>query len=146
MDQSPAHAGLLERLRARGWRITPQRRAVAQVLAGGNVHPTAEQIFEQARTVVPEISLATVYNTLRELVTIDEVVEVTAGPGAVRYDTNVAGSHQHLSCLGCGDLVDVRPAGEGGLSLEDDHGYTITKVNITFQGYCPACAPAAGRV
>ena len=53
-------------LRDRGRRITPQRRAVAEVLVGENMHLAAEQVFESARRLVPEISLATVYNTLNE--------------------------------------------------------------------------------
>jgi Fe2+ or Zn2+ uptake regulation protein len=134
--------GVLERLRVRGWRITPQRRAVAQALAGDNVHLTAEQIYERARTVVPEISLATVYNTLRELTSMGEVLEVISDAGAVRYDPNAVNPHQHLACLGCGELIDVHPSGQGGLSLDEDHGYSIRKVAITFQGYCPECATA----
>lgn len=132
---------LLDRLRKRGWRITPQRRAVAEVLSGEHVHLTAEQIFESARTIVPEISLATVYNTLRELVAMNEVLEVVPGGGPLRYDPNIERPHQHLSCLSCGELLDVYPTGQGRLALGDEHGYEIVGVAITFQGYCPHCLP-----
>jgi Fe2+ or Zn2+ uptake regulation protein len=136
---------LLQRLRDRGWRITPQRRAVAEVLVGDHVHLTAEQVFEAAEDIVPEISLATVYNTLNELVAMNELTEVTAGGGPVRYDANVEEPHQHLTCLSCGQLVDVHPVGERGLSLAETHGYSIIGVSITFQGYCPACTEAAAQ-
>ncbi len=39
---------LVERVRARGWRLTPQRRAIAEVLQGNHVHLTAEAVYEQA--------------------------------------------------------------------------------------------------
>jgi len=54
---------LVLRLRARGWRITAQRRVVAEVLAGEHIHLTADAVYSQARQLLPEISLATVYNT-----------------------------------------------------------------------------------
>lgn len=132
---------LLERLRERGWRITPQRRAVAQALAGEHIHLTAEQICDNARQVVPEISRATVYNTLRELVQMKEVLEVTSGTGPTRYDPNVERAHHHLTCLACGELLDVYTSGEEGLRLEEAHGYAILGASITFHGYCPTCAP-----
>jgi Fe2+ or Zn2+ uptake regulation protein len=116
---------------------------VAEVLAGEHVHVTAEQVFGSARRIVPEISLATVYNTLKELVAMNEVTEVAAGGGPVRYDSNVDRPHHHLSCLSCGALLDVYPAGAAALSLEETHGYEVVGVNITFQGYCPDCT---GRV
>ena len=92
-------ASLLERLRARQWRITPQRRTVAEVLHGDHVHLSADEIFAAARHRLPEISLATVYNTLNELVAMGEVQQVDAGPGPTRYDPNVEQPHHHLVCL-----------------------------------------------
>ena len=74
---------LLLRLRSRGWRITPQRRAVVTVLERGARHATAEEVHTADQFVVPEISLATVYNVLTELVEMGEVAEVRLGRGAV---------------------------------------------------------------
>jgi Fe2+ or Zn2+ uptake regulation protein len=135
-------APLVDRLRSRGWRVTPQRRAVAEVLAGDHVHFTAEDVHERARVVVPEISLATVYNTLGELVAMGEVLEVRAARGPVRYDPNVHTAHHHLVCTGCGRLLDVSPAGVETVSLtgEQAHGFVIDDVDVTFRGRCPACA------
>ena|SRR5438270_4010728 len=132
---------LLARLRAREWRLTPQRRVVAEVLHGEHVHLTAESIHEQARQRLPEISLATVYNTLNELVAIGEVMEVIAAEGAKRYDPNVVERHQHLHCVSCHELLDVRPLGERelGLSADERHGYEIVDVDVVFQGLCPRC-------
>jgi Fe2+ or Zn2+ uptake regulation protein len=133
---------LLERLRVRGWRITPQRRVIAQALAGDHVHLTAEAVHNKARAQLPEVSLATVYNTLNELVAMGEVIPVAAGPGPIRYDPNVDKSHQHLVCLKCGDLHDVYPAGEESVALPRDQrfGYQLVNREILFQGYCPRCS------
>ena len=67
---------LLERLRAVGWRLTPQRRVIAEAMGGDHVHLTAEEVLERARGRLPEVSLATVYNTLNELVSMGEVQQV----------------------------------------------------------------------
>ncbi|MCU1676579.1 MAG: catR [Frankiales bacterium] len=122
--------------------MTPQRRAVAEVLAGDHVHFTAEDIHERARVVVPEISLATVYNTLGELVAMGEVLEVRAARGAVRYDPNIHTAHHHLVCTGCGKLLDVTPSGVDKVELHglETHGFVIDDVDVTFRGRCPDCA------
>jgi len=135
-------AELLQRLQSRRWRLTAQRRAVAEVLRGEHVHLTAEAIHDLARTRLPEISIATVYNTLNELVAMGELLEVSAGGGPKRYDPNARQPHQHLVCLCCGDLRDVSPTGEQALDIPaaQRHGYRLVAVDIVFRGLCPACA------
>jgi Fe2+ or Zn2+ uptake regulation protein len=135
-------ASLLERVRQRGWRITPQRRAVVQTLSGDHVHLTADQVHGAARRLLPEISLATVYNTLNELVTMGELTEVRLHDGTARYDPKVGPDHHHLVCGRCGQIFDVQPSGVEGLSLpaEQHHGMAVDGVRIVFTGRCAACA------
>jgi len=135
----------LERLRNREWRVTPQRRVVAEVLSGEHVHLTAEAVHAAAQERLPEISLATVYNTLNELVAMGEVLEVSAGAGPKRYDPNVGVAHHHLVCTECGTLRDVMPdaASLQALEMRDRHGFVLTGVEIVFQGICPTCASHA---
>lgn len=132
---------LLDRLRAREWRITPQRRVIAQALEGDHVHHTAEEVLGIARDRLPEVSLATVYNTLNELVAMGEVQQVDAGPGPTRYDPNVERPHHHLVCLKCGELRDVYPVGDDGVALPRSQrfGYRLVSHEVLFQGYCPRC-------
>ena len=103
---------LLERLRGRGWRMTSQRRVVAEVLDGDHVHLTADEVHARATARLPEISRATVYNTLGELVSLGEVIEVSTDGRAKRYDPNAHRPHQHLVCSGCGTIRDVHPTGD----------------------------------
>lgn len=121
--------------------MTPQRRVVAEVLRGEHVHLSAEAIHARARRRLPEISLATVYNTLNELVSMGELLEVSPGQGPKRYDPNVVERHHHLVCLTCNELLDVRPAGERHLHLppDEEHGYEVLEVDIVFRGRCPRC-------
>ncbi|SFB93049.1 Fur family transcriptional regulator [Streptomyces aidingensis] len=135
---------LLERLRARGWRLTAQRRVIAEVLAGEHVHYTADEVHALAAGRLPEISRASVYNTLGELVALGEVREVTTDGRAKRYDPNVAESHQHLVCSGCGAIRDVRLSGDplAVLPEEERYGFTVSEVAVTYYGRCPDCAAA----
>lgn len=134
-------APLLERLRTRGWRVTPQRRAVVGALAGEHVHRTAEQIHAEARELVPEVSIATVYNTLNELVAMGEISELHVGDGSARYDPKVGPDHHHLICASCGAIYDVDPVGIEGMGLRADerHGMRIDAVEVTFRGVCQDC-------
>ena len=135
---------LLERLRARGWRVTPQRRAVAAALAGEHVHLSADEVHAGAQAVLPEVSLATVYNTLRELVEMGELLELRVGVGPARYDPNVGTGHHHLVCTECNTLVDVHPSGVDALDLSADqrHGYELDGLDVIFRGRCPRCVAA----
>ena len=133
---------LLTRLRDRGWRLSPQRRVVAEVLAGEHVHLSAEQVHTQARERLPEISRATVYNTLNELVALGEVLEIAPTGGPKRYDPNARTAHDHLVCDVCHAIRDVpRRCGQRPSVAEQDlGGYRVTDVDVVFRGVCPDCA------
>ena len=144
---------LLERLRRRGWRVTAQRRVVAEVLAGEHVHLSADEVLERASVLLPEIARTTVYNTLAELVALGEVTEVSSIGRSRLYDPNAHRPHHHLVCTGCGTIRDVHPDGgpsaalpDAGLPDAERFGFTVEAVEVTYRGLCPECAvpsPAA---
>ncbi|MER0448835.1 transcriptional repressor [Streptomyces sp. Edi4] len=133
---------LVDRLRGRGWRMTSQRRVVAEVLSGEHVHLTADEVHVRAARILPEISRATVYNTLGELVVLGEIMEVSTDGRAKRYDPNAHRPHQHLVCSGCGTIRDVHPTGDplAGLPAEERFGFTLSGADVTYRGLCPSCA------
>ncbi|MCX4515389.1 transcriptional repressor [Streptomyces sp. NBC_01619] len=139
---------LLQRLRGRGWRMTSQRRVVAEVLDGDHVHLTADEVHVRAAQRLPEISRATVYNTLGELVSLGEVMEVSTDGRAKRYDPNAHRPHQHLVCSACGTIRDVHPTGDPltGLPEEERFGFTVSEVQVVYRGLCPACAAGLPQV
>lgn len=133
---------LLARLRRRGWRVTAQRRVVADALEGEHVHLTVDEVHHQARQLLPEVSLSTVYNTLNEMVRMGEVAEVRYGPGPSRYDPNAGrGAHHHLLCTACGAILDVPPDSVPAVELpaKDRHGFAVDDVEVVFRGTCPEC-------
>src|SRR5919199_760284 len=99
--------GIEERLKMAGLRMTPQRRAVWAAFRGGaRGHLTADEVYEFARHELPELSRATVYNSLAELVRVG-LLQTVEGLGAVRYDPNLDPDHHHFRCRSCGNLYDV---------------------------------------
>jgi Fur family transcriptional regulator, stress-responsive regulator len=130
---------LVDRLRIRGWRLTAQRRVIAESMTGAHVHLTADEVFERARRALPEVSRATVYNTLNELVGMGELHEITHADGRKRYDPNVEERHHHLVCVGCGRMLDVT-ADDPTLPDDQQHGFELLAVEVTFRARCPDCA------
>ncbi|WP_445528074.1 Fur family transcriptional regulator [Streptomyces cyslabdanicus] len=133
---------LLGRLRTRGWRLTAQRRVVAEVLDGDHVHLTADEVHARAVQKLPEISRATVYNTLGELVKLGEVIEVSTDRRAKRYDPNARRPHHHLLCARCGAIRDVQPVGDPLADLPESErfGFSVSEAELTYRGICPDCA------
>lgn len=134
---------LLERLRGRGWRMTAQRRVVAEVLDGDHVHLTADEVHARAVAKLPEISRATVYNTLGEMVSLGEVIEVATDHRAKRYDPNAHHPHQHLVCGRCGAIRDVHPAGDPLADLP--HGRAVRFHGLRCRGDVPRYLPELRR-
>jgi Fe2+ or Zn2+ uptake regulation protein len=129
-----------EKLRRTGLRVTPQRRAIWSVFCGGtSAHLTADEVYERARGELPELSRATVYNSLAELVRAG-LVQTVEGFGAVRYDPNLDPDHHHFRCRGCGNLYDVRLQGVEHLQLLGKEGFVVDRQIVLFEGYCPSCS------
>ncbi|MGF1510789.1 MAG: Fur family transcriptional regulator [Myxococcota bacterium] len=141
MAHSAGTEGLLDRLRKRGWRMTAQRRAVAESLTGSNLHLTAEEVFDRAGHILPELSRATVYNTLNELVDMGELQVASFDGGLTRrYDPNAVQPHHHLSCRSCGKVVDIpqRPSLPD-LSKRHRQGFEVETVHVVYEGLCAGC-------
>src|ERR1044072_7984710 len=121
---------LLKRLRGRGWRLTAQRRGVAEGLDGGHADYHPDEVPALAAGRLPEISRATVYNTLGELVSLGEVIEVSTDGRAKRYDPNAPPAPQHLVCARCGTIRDAHPVGDplADLPARERFGFAVSAV------------------
>ncbi len=131
---------VLQKLRQRGLKVTPQRRAIVERLAADHGHPDADDVYRQVASSMPELSRTTVYNTLRELIDLGELIPVEdSGQGGARYDTN-SKRHHHLLCMRCRRLTDIEREFDGlRLPPGERAGYRIVSSQVTFYGYCPEC-------
>ncbi|OQX20131.1 MAG: transcriptional repressor [Desulfobulbaceae bacterium A2] len=136
---------VLEKLRARGYRITPQRLAVVKILAVSEGHPSVEDIYEQVRLHFPTTSLATVYKTIAVVKELGEVLELEFSSEHNRYDGRHPFPHPHLICLRCRRIVD--PELNGLEQLTDElcagSGYQIVRHRLDFFGICLECQKIA---
>jgi len=132
---------LVGKFRQHGYKMTPQRRAIIEVLTGDTSHPTAEQIYESVKEQMPDISLATVYNTLHELAEMRELSELNVGPGGRHYEISRR-DHAHWVCLVCGRIEDVPGDFEQVRSLfQCPQGFRPVRYAVTIYGYCADYVP-----
>lgn len=90
-----------------GLRLTRQRESVYRTLCASRQHPTAEQLLAEVHYEDPEVSQATVYNTLETLVECELATRIPASTsgGACRYDADMQ-EHVHI-VLDDGRIMDV---------------------------------------
>jgi Fur family ferric uptake transcriptional regulator len=132
-----------ETLRAHGYRMTPQRLAILQVIQESQGHLSASDIFERAGRLLPGVTEATIYRTLDFLVAQGIALIAHIGSGRIVYES-AEHKHHHLICRKCGESVAVT---QGDLQLVYDYlervtGYQMDATHVTFFGLCPACQNA----
>ena len=122
-----------------GFRFTPQRHLVYQVLLERQDHPTAEVVFLRAKGTFPEISMATVYNCLDALVRCGLVRQVNLDRAATRFCSNMR-QHCHFYCDGCGGIFDVE-GGNAGMSggVDLPRGFKALHYELSIRGLCQDC-------
>ena len=121
-------------------RVTPQRRAVLDVLHASPDHPTAQEVLDRVRRTSPGIGAATVYRALGLLVEQGRALELDLGDTAARYDANTA-RHDHVVCVRCGAAADVDAPLPARLAetVAEVSGFAVTGHDLRFRGLCPTC-------
>jgi Fur family transcriptional regulator, ferric uptake regulator len=134
-----------------GYRITRGRRAILDVLAKGDGHLSAEDIYLKVHPFHPAIGLTSVYRTLDILAKLGLIFKFDFGDGRARYEVAEGPGgerhHHHLVCTGCGGVVDykdfiekekmlLKQAEEG---LSKKYHFRITNHQIQFYGLCAQC-------
>jgi Fe2+ or Zn2+ uptake regulation protein len=128
-----------ERLSTGGFRFTPQRQQVYDVLLHKRDHPTAEEVFIRAKKQMPEISHATVYNCLDALVECGLVRQVQLDRGATRFCPNMH-EHCHFYCDACDRVYDVDLPAKAQPGVALPKGFKAQRYEIAIHGVCPDCA------
>jgi Fur family transcriptional regulator, peroxide stress response regulator len=129
-----------------GGALTPQRQAVLRVVSESSDHLTAAEIFAGAQKLLPKISYATVYNSLRYLKEAGLVSEITFGNAASRYDRETA-RHDHAICTACDKLLDFDLAETVDLMrlAARRSRFKPESVHLTLFGLCPDCAAKGAK-
>lgn len=131
---------LAKKLRAQGFRITPQRMAILNILRQQERHLSPLEVYQFASQIMPGLTEATVYRTLNWLSAQGLALPAYIGSGQLVYE--IAGhNHHHLICRRCGHTQEISHS-----LLEDLYqqfqvstGYEIDSIHVTFFGLCPYC-------
>lgn len=130
---------IVQILKSKGLRITPQRFAVYANLLERQDHPTADQILNDLNQDAPTSSQATVYLSLQTLRDAGLVREVLLEQGVCRYDANVE-PHHHFQCKCCGKIEDIDWDAFEGLSFRKLRaGLKVHSYEVTVNGICDRC-------
>lgn len=129
-------------LRAKGYKITPQRRAMLSALLSCGKFPTALEVLEVIKKTNPDISLDTIYRNLNLLVELGLVHEIYKhGKDGNQYEIVVTGHHHHLICQACGKMecLHLCPLSDAHIEAAEASGFEVTGHMFEFYGKCRAC-------
>src|SRR6056297_1951854 len=97
---------ITDRCEAKGLRMTDQRRIIASVLEESDDHPDVEELYARASGRDPNISIATVYRTVKLFEEAGILEKVEFGDGRARYEDAEREHHDHLIDLQSGEVIE----------------------------------------
>lgn len=129
-----------EELRARGYRVTPQRQLVLEAVTELE-HGTPEEICTRVQRTARGVNISTIYRTLELLEDLGMVKHTHLGHGPPTYHLATQAEHVHLVCRECGKVEDVTPKVAGGLVdvLAREYGFETDVHHLTVYGLCKSC-------
>ncbi len=128
-------------LQRAGLRLTDQRRHICAYLAQTERHPTPYEVYDDLALHHPEISRATVYNTLNTLQELGVIVELSFGADHTHYDTDPT-PHANLICLRCHRIVDYHgdlPLAAMRERIVAETGFDARSARADLLGLCADC-------
>jgi Fe2+ or Zn2+ uptake regulation protein len=130
-----------ELLRKRGYRLTPQRSMILNVIHEADAHLSIEQISERVQQQNPAVSLSTIYRTLELLKELGLVRENRLPGEPPRYERAPGKAHHHLICRGCHVIIHLDENLLGNLheDLQQQYGFHGLTLDLVASGYCQAC-------
>jgi Fur family transcriptional regulator, ferric uptake regulator len=129
-----------EELRARGYRVTPQRQLVLEAVTELE-HGTPEEICTEVQRTARGVNISTIYRTLELLEDLGMVKHTHLGHGPPTYHLATQAEHVHLVCRECGKVEDVTPKVADGLVdvLRREYGFETDVHHLTVYGRCKSC-------
>ena len=128
-------------LRARGMRLTPQRRRIVDALTSlehGTPDAVAATVAEDGGAALP---LSTIYRGLDALEELGIVSHTPLDHRAPTYHLADHATHIHLVCLGCGTVSEapIATAAEFAGNVRDATGFDPDVTHMAIHGWCASC-------
>jgi Fur family ferric uptake transcriptional regulator len=127
-------------LRAKGYRLTPQRQLVLDAVAALG-HATPDDILDRVRQTASGVNVSTVYRTLELLEELGLVTHTHLGHGAPTFHAADDADHLHLVCRDCGGVEEIPPAviESAARQIAADHGFAVDAGHFAIYGVCADC-------
>ena len=138
------YADVMDLLRSRGLRMTPQRRAIVSEVLRTQGHISPAQVARKILAEMPGVNASTVYRTLGLLEEVGVLQHSHLETGAEYHKTDEA-QHVHLTCHRCGrdDSLSVAEAAALARLIHHHHGFVADLTHFAITGLCQDCAAAA---
>lgn len=129
------------RLRAKGYRLTPQRELVLRAVERLG-HATPDEVLAAVREESSAVNISTVYRTLEVLEELDLVRHAHITDRAPTYHSAAAPPHVHLVCRECGKVTEVSPAVIEPMTatLKAAYDFSTDVGHLTIFGTCSDCS------
>ena len=128
-------------LRAKGYRLTPQRELVLRAVERLG-HATPDEVLKEVHAESAAVNISTVYRNLELLEDVGLVSHAHLSHGAPTYHSTTEPQHVHLICRSCSKVIEVEPATVAPAidQLRDDHGFVADVGHLTIFGACEECS------
>lgn len=139
-----AHAEILETLREHRVRLTPQRIAIVEIIAGKRGHVTADEVYAGIHARFPYVDISTVYRTLDFLTDLGVLNVIDMGGGRAEYELVGREAHHHLICRVCKQTTSVDATLFQPLraALDTQYGFDADIRHFAVFGVCRHCREA----
>jgi Fur family ferric uptake transcriptional regulator len=134
-------------LKETGFKITPQRRAIVDILLKNkSEHLSSEEIYDLVRVDCPEIGLATVYRTMQLLDEVGVISKLNLDDGCIRYEISLNSkdchNHHHLICKNCGKIMEAKEDLLDNIEkeIQELYNFKILDHDVKFYGLCEKCS------
>jgi len=87
-------------------RMTDQRRVIARVLSDADDHPDVEEVYKRSTEIDDQISIATVYRTVRLFEEADILERHDFRDGRSRYELQTEEHHDHMIDIESGEVIE----------------------------------------
>lgn len=137
---SPCNS-IIDTLRQRGYRITPQREMVIETIAHSDQHLSAEDIYDKVEKRAHSTNLATVYRTMDLLWKEGFARRSILSGGKTVYATYQHGPHIHLVCRRCNHVIEANLEVLGALEeeLRTRYNFSPDLNHLAVFGCCEDC-------
>jgi Fur family ferric uptake transcriptional regulator len=129
-------------IRERGLRRTPEREEILREIFAVHGHFDVDELYLQLKGKGSKVSKASIYRALPLLIDCGLIREVDFRDGHWHYE-HIYGHahHNHLLCLGCGEIKEFREPALDLLEaqLARTYHYHIKGHQLQVHGYCAAC-------